>query len=138
MAIKYWELLFGDLIVLDKHHCGYIVIKIFGLCAFIGLLGFLPKNAYHIGTSPCIVYLRWLWHVFCASFVMMCRVFFELWVLWRQGGSCKKSKFKGSSSQKGNGKEKESTNLDYDVTWFTGKIEKKFYNRVIFFKEKLL
>ena len=46
------------------------------------------------------------------------------------GGSDKQSKSKESSSQKGKEKEKESTNLEYDATQFTKKIEEKFYNRV--------
>ena len=46
------------------------------------------------------------------------------------GGLVKKSKFKGLCPQNGKGKEKQSTNLDYDATRFTGQIEEKFYNRV--------
>ena len=34
------------------------------------------------------------------------------------------------SSQNGKEKEKEPTNLDYDHTRFTGKLEEKLYNRV--------
>ncbi|GFS29100.1 hypothetical protein Acr_00g0005390 [Actinidia rufa] len=43
-------------------------------------------------------------------------------------GSGKQSKSKGTGSKKG--KEKEPTNLDYDHTQFTRKVEKNFYNRV--------
>ncbi|GFS37315.1 hypothetical protein Acr_00g0051340 [Actinidia rufa] len=46
------------------------------------------------------------------------------------GGSGRQTKSKGSSSQRNKGKEKESTNLEYDHTWFTGKVEKKLYNHV--------
>ena len=44
--------------------------------------------------------------------------------------SGKQSKFKGSSSQKGKRKEKKLTNLDYDATRFTEKIEENFCNCV--------
>ncbi|GFY97540.1 hypothetical protein Acr_12g0000810 [Actinidia rufa] len=48
----------------------------------------------------------------------------------KTGGSGKQSKSKGSSSQRSKGKKNESTNLDYDHTRFTGKVEEKFYNWV--------
>ena len=46
------------------------------------------------------------------------------------GCLCKQSRPKGSSSQRDKGKEKESTNLEYNATQFINKIEEKFYNQV--------
>ena len=51
-------------------------------------------------------------------------------------GSGKQSKFKGpnlsktQSTQKDKGKRKAASNIGYDDTRFTGKIEENFYNRV--------
>ena len=46
------------------------------------------------------------------------------------GSSGKQLKSKGTSSQKGKEKEKEPTNLDYDHTRLTRKLEEKLYNQV--------